>query len=189
MSEKTAKDRIYYPHAVISFISYRKNTSLLLSFIVHSEHIILCTILAVICYFSVPSRVDVSPVSVPSDVNTQMTSTTDMERIRDPVAFLFMHIQGCCKGESHILRAAVYQGRRGHMIIHFFPGTLLLALIKDLVWKGFALLAGVCVQQNLVHKIFPLIKFLFAYLFGILYHYLLLLTPLKRVRKQTVFQV
>ena len=135
------KDPIHYPHAVITFISYHKDTSLLLSFVVHSEHTIQYIILAVICCFSVPFQsgcvTSLSSFRRQYFANAPVTPTAGLERFRDPVTFLFRYMQWC-KGESNTFRAAVYR-RRGHVILHFFTGTLLLAFSNSLVWKGLAL--------------------------------------------------
>lgn len=115
MNENTVKDSIYYPHAIITSISHHRNTSLLLSFAVHSEHTIQYITLAVICCFSVPFQsgrvTSLCSFRCQYFASYPMTPTEDREGIRDPVAFLFM-CMWWHKDESNTFRATVCQ-RRG----------------------------------------------------------------------------
>lgn len=142
MSENTGKDQIYYPHAIITFISCHINTSLLLNFVLPSEHSMQYITLAVICCFSVPFQsgrvTSLCSFRCHCFANASMTPTADSERIRDAIAFLFMSMWWC-KDESNTFRATVCQRGRGHVIVHFFIGTLLLAFSDSLMRKGLAL--------------------------------------------------
>lgn len=105
-----------YPHAIITFISHHRNTSLLLCLVVHSGNTIEYIIWAVSCHFSVPFLGEcVTSLFSSSDVNI-LPVPQWLGRITDTVAFLFMY-------ESNTFRDAVSQRRRGHMELHFFPGT------------------------------------------------------------------
>lgn len=136
MNEKTVKDLINFLHAIITFISYHRNSSLLLCLVVHSGNTIEYIIWAMSCHFLVlflgECVTSLCFFRYQYIASASMTPRADMKRITDSVAFLFMY-------ESNTFRDAVSQRRRGHVELYFFQGPLLLVLSNGLVWKGLAL--------------------------------------------------